>query len=267
MLIAQISDSHLAGRGKKTYGIAPMADNLAQCIAHINALVPAVDVVLMTGDVGDSGRADEMREAVALLSKLTCPFYIVPGNHDTRESLLAAFGGGACPADPDGFINYVVEGYDIRLIGFDSSIPGKPGGEICDVRAAWLEEQLAADSENPTIIFMHHPPVKCGVRESNEDGFIGVNRLAAMISNYDNIERIVCGHIHLVTHTNWHGTIVSTAPSLGMQLDFDMTMARPSMFYLTPPAYLLHHWTSQKNLVTHTITVQDIAGPYLFEEQ
>jgi len=76
---------------------------------------------------------------------------------DTRESLLAAFGGGACPAAPDGFINYVIDDYDIRLIGFDSSIPGKSGGEICDVRAVWLEEQLAVDSaEKP-----RHPHNHC----------------------------------------------------------------------------------------------------------
>jgi len=267
MLIAQISDSHLAGSGRKTYGIAPMAKNLKRCIDHINAFEPAVDVVLMTGDLGDSGSAAEMDEAAEMLAKLRCPFFMVPGNHDTRSAMRAAFGKTACPAPSDQFINYVINDFDLRLIGFDSSIPGKPGGEMCDARATWLEQQLATDSNKPTIIFTHHPPVKCSVRESDKDGFIGAAQLASMIDKYDNIERILCGHIHLVTHTRWHGTIVSTAPSMGMQLDFDMTMTRPSMFYLSPPAYLLHHWTPQKNLVTHTITVQDIDGPYLFEEQ
>jgi len=267
MLIAHMSDSHLAGAGEKTYGIAPMAENLSRCIEHINDLHPSPDVVLMTGDLGDSGSEEEMQQAVDLLADLKCPYYIVPGNHDTRDSLWSAFGSCACAARLDGFINFVIDDYDIRLIGFDSSTPGRPGGSICDKRATWLEQQLAGQSKKPVIIFMHHPPVKCSVRESDEDGFEGVERLATIIEKYDNIERILCGHIHLVTHTSWHGTIISTAPSMGMQLDFDLTMQKPSMFHLTPPAYLLHHWTPQKNLITHTITVQDSKGPYLFEQQ
>ena len=40
MLIAQISDTHIPLKGKKTYGIAPMAENLVQCIADINQQNP-----------------------------------------------------------------------------------------------------------------------------------------------------------------------------------------------------------------------------------
>lgn len=267
MLIAHISDTHIAGEGKKAYGIAPMADNLARCIAHINSFQPAPDVVLMTGDLGNAGNDQEMQQAGALLAKLNCPVYMVPGNHDDRAVMRSAFGNGACPVRDDGFINYVVDDYDVRLIGLDSTSAGKPGGEFCLIRAAWLDEQLASDSQKPTIIFMHHPPVKCSVPETDEDGFAGVEHLAGVVKKYDNIERILCGHIHLVTHTRWHGTIISSAPSMGMQLELDLTMTNLSKFHLTSPAYLLHHWTGQNNLITHSIDVQDIDGPYLFEEQ
>ncbi|RUA00252.1 MAG: phosphodiesterase, partial [Deltaproteobacteria bacterium] len=45
MLIVQISDTHIAAPGKKTYGIAPMAENLARCVDHINQMTPTPDVV------------------------------------------------------------------------------------------------------------------------------------------------------------------------------------------------------------------------------
>lgn len=266
MIIAQISDIHIAGYGKKTYNIAPMAENLALSVDHINQFDPVPDVVIVTGDIAMNGLEEEVERADKILNKLQMPFYVVPGNHDERSSLWSVMGGNACPSMPDGFINFVVDDYAVRLIGIDSTVPGEPGGEICEKRAAWLDARLAEETEKPTAIFMHHPPVKCGVLETDEDGFVGVDRLAAVVEKYSNIERLICGHIHLQVNVRWHGTVVSTAPSTGMELALDLTLTRESEFLLEAPGYQLHYWTPQNDLVTHTVYVREIDGPYLFEE-
>jgi 3',5'-cyclic AMP phosphodiesterase CpdA len=266
MLIAQISDIHIAGWEKKTYNIAPMAENLASSVDHINQLNPTPDVVIVTGDITMGGLAEEVERAAKILNRLKMPFYVVPGNHDERSSLWSVFGGNACPSMPDGFISFVIDDYDVRLIGMDSTVLGKHGGEICEKRAAWLDARLAEETEKPTAIFMHHPPVKCGVLETDVDGFAGVDRLVAVVEKYTNIERLICGHIHLQVNVRWHGTVVSTAPSMGMELILDLTLTRESEFHLEAPGYQLHYWTPQADLVTHTVYVRDIDGPYLFEE-
>ncbi len=265
MLIAHISDPHVAGGGKKAYNIAPTAESLARCVDHINQLNPQPELVLVTGDITNGGLAEEAEQAVKVLNRLRHPFYIVPGNHDDRSTLRSVFGGRACPSKTGDFINYVIEGYDIRLIGMDSTVPGAPGGKICKTRAMWLDARLDECTEKATIIFMHHPPVKCGVLETDEDGFEGVALLGAVIQKYTNIERVICGHIHLEAHAAWRGTVVSTAPSTGMQLVLDLTMTQPSAFVLADPGYQLHYWTPEKHLVTHTIYVREVDGPYLFE--
>ena len=266
MLIAQISDLHIAGPGKKTYNIAPMAENLASTVAHINQLDPIPDVVIVTGDIAMCGLEEEVERAARILDKLQMPYYVVPGNHDDRSTLWSVMGKKACPSMVDGFINFVIDDYDVRLIGLDSTVPGEPGGEICAKREAWLNAQLAQNPEKPTAIFMHHPPVKCGVLETDEDGFEGVDRFASVIDKYTNIERIICGHIHLQANVRWHGTVISTAPSTGMELVLDLTLKRESAFLLENPGYQLHYWTPQNDLVTHTVYVREIDGPYLFEE-
>jgi 3',5'-cyclic AMP phosphodiesterase CpdA len=266
MIIAQISDIHIAGEGKKTYNIAPMAENLAKTVDHINHLVPVPDVVIVTGDVAMLGLEEEVKRAAKILNELQMPYFVVPGNHDNRSSLWSVMGGKACPSMVDGFINFVIDDYDVRLIGFDSTVPGEPGGEICSKRAAWLDARLAENTEKPTAIFMHHPPVKCGVLETDEDGFAGVDRLSAIVKKYMNIERLICGHIHLQVNVRWHGTVISTAPSTGMELVLDLTMKRESEFILEAPGYQLHYWTPQDNLITHTVYVRKVDGPYLFEE-
>jgi 3',5'-cyclic-AMP phosphodiesterase len=267
MLIAQISDTHIPRWGEKTYGIAPMAENLKYCVDHINQCNPKPDVVLVTGDITGAGLIEEAEQAASLLSQLQSPYYIIPGNHDDRSILKSAFGEHACPSGYQDFSNYVIEDYDVRLIAMDSTLPGSPGGEICQTRAAWLDERLSEAKERPTVIFMHHPPIKCGVLETDMDGFVGAELLGEIVEKYTNIEGIFCGHIHLPIHVRWRGTVVSTAPSMGMRLGLDFTLKRPSEFILDAPAYQLHFWTPQMDLITHTVYVREDDGPYSFEKQ
>lgn len=264
MLIAHISDSHIAGWGKKAYNIAPTADNLALCVRHINRLNPQPDLVLVTGDITYQGLPEEAQQAATILRQLDCPFFIVPGNHDDPATLLEEFRQEHCPTENHNFINYVIDGYDIRLIGMDSTLKNAAGGKIDAAGRKWLEARLSEEREQPTVLFMHHPPVKCGVLETDEDGFACTDALGVIVGKYPNIERILCGHIHLQTHVGWCGTVVSTAPSMGLQLGLDLTLTRPSEFYLESPGYQLHYYHPEKRLISYTIYVKDRNGPYLF---
>ena len=87
------------------------------------------------------------------------------------------------------------------------------------------------------MIFMHHPPIKCGVLETDVDGFIGKKLLGSVISKHHHVEKIICGHIHVPINTSWNDTVISTAPSMGMQLVLDLTLKRESEFVLEAPAY------------------------------
>lgn len=266
MLIAQITDTHIAGWGKKTFGVAPMAENLARCVAHINRLTPQPDVVLVTGDISNNGLRQELERAASILDNLHAPYYVIPGNHDDRAALASVFGHRACPTESENFINYVIEGYDIRLITVDSTIPNAPGGELDRSRLSWLEMQLEQDETRPTILFMHHPPVAFGVPETDIDGFIGTEALGDVIEKHDNIERILCGHIHLSALTQWRGVVVSAAPSIGMRLTIDLTLQQPSRYILEEPSYQLHYWSPEKNLITYTIIARDAEVTHPFDD-
>ncbi len=266
MLIAHISDLHIVEAGKQTYNIAPMAENLSRCIEHINQLQPRPDLVLVTGDICNNGSVEQTEHAASILRSFDIPYYLVPGNHDRRENIWKCFGGGACPARSGDFINYVIDDFDKCLIGLDTTWPGNPGGQFCPERASWLDEQLAATNGRPTIIFMHHPPVKCGVLETDEDGFDGVELLKDIVSRHDNIERILCGHIHLPVSAQWCGIQVNSASSTGMLLGLDLSLQLPSQFYLDEPSYLLHYSNDDGLLITHMVSTRNNDGPFSFEE-
>ncbi len=264
MLIVQISDSHIVDNGALTYGRAPTAQNLAACVAHINAMKPPADIVLHTGDVVDAGTRAACEHAAGILDQLRCPYYVVPGNHDDVGTFKAVFSTGQCPAPETGKADYVIDGHEVRLIALDSTRKGHAGGELSADQLDWLAARLGESPDKPTVIFMHHPPIKCGIIETDEDGFIGAVALGDVVAQHRNIERILCGHIHLLTHTLWNGTIVCTAPSMAMRLRLDLTMQHESAYFIDEPAYLLHHFGAENRIVTHTIHVGNDDGPYPF---
>ncbi len=265
MLIAQISDTHIVAPGQKTLGVAAMDKNLTRVVDHINRLVPRPDIVLLTGDVTDDGDISSVRNAAAILARLDPPLLVIPGNHDDRDTLWSMFGAAACPSRVGDFLCHASDLAGLRLIGLDSTIPNASGGALCDTRLDWLEARLRERPDLPVLLYLHHPPLRIGVLETDEHPFIGATRFGDIVARHPRIERILCGHVHLNTHSRWHGTIVSTAPGIGMQLGLDLTMRRPSEFYLSEPGYLLHHLTAIGALITHSMTVAGLDGPFLFE--
>lgn len=267
MIVAQISDTHIAAGNKKTFGVAPMAENLIRCVSHINALKPNPDLLLLTGDITNDGALEEAQRAATILAQVKIPYYIVPGNHDDREVLNSVFGHQVCPLNADGFMQYEINGYDLRLIAMDSLSLMAPGGEICPKRLAWLEERLAQSDKRPVMIFLHHPPAKFSVPETDIDGFIGADQLGDLLMKHDQVERIICGHIHLPALTSWKNILVSTAPSIGMRLTIDLTLEKDSQFIIEDPSYHLHYWTPDKTLITHTMVVaEEKEYPFSYSE-
>lgn len=264
MLIAQLSDTHICAPGQKTSGVAPMDAHLRRCVESINCFQPMPDLVLLSGDVTNNFSKEEAEHAADILSQLSMPLFVVPGNHDDRVTLSKAFGPEICPLNGDGFVDYVLDGYPLRIIALDTLDAGQAGGQLCAAQLDWLEARLDETPEEPTLFFAHHPPLKLGVPETDEDGFAGAEALGKLIARYSNIERFLCGHVHLHTNARWCGTVVTTAPSIGMQLALDLSKNGPSCFFLSDPAYLLHHWTPEQALVTHHIQVAALDGPFEF---
>jgi len=260
MKIAQISDLHIAAEGK-TLGIVDAAKKLETVVARLNAMAP--DMVLVSGDIAQVGSLVETTRAAGILAKLEAPFLLTPGNHDTRSTLQQAFPAATLPAQEAGHLSYCLETETLRIIALDSSDPDASHGRICQARAAWLEATLAA-SNKPTLIFMHHPPVKFGVEESDNPPMEGTALLGAVVARHPHIERILCGHIHLMAQAQWHGRLVITAPSIGMRLSWDPAQIQASGFFDSPPAFLWHMHNADGILLTHAFTLDTPDGPFAF---
>ena len=87
MLIAQISDLHVAAEGADVVGKVDSRATLAAAVARLNALRPAQDLVVITGDLVNGPKPGEYEALAKLMEPLALPWCAIPGNHDDRAAL------------------------------------------------------------------------------------------------------------------------------------------------------------------------------------
>jgi 3',5'-cyclic-AMP phosphodiesterase len=266
MLLAQITDFHIRPEGRLAYGRVDTAAFLARTVARLAELEPRPDVVLATGDLVDAGDPDEYAHLRRLLAPLALPLYVLPGNHDSRAGLSEAFRDHAyLPRDGE-FLHYVVEDWPLRLIGLDTTVPGEPGGRLCDRRLAWLEARLAEAPERPTLLMMHHPPMTTGIDHMDAMGLESPERLAEILRRHDQVERIICGHVHRSIQASFAGKPASVAPSTAHQVMLDLSADGAARYTLEPAGFHLHLWHPGSAIVTHSAYVDGFPGPFAFHD-
>lgn len=257
MLIAHISDTHIIDEGEVAYGRVKTNAALETAIRRINALSPRPDLVLATGDLTDHGRPEQYDALLKRLSDLSVPVFVGTGNHDDRETFRSKMRSVHPYLPETGHLNYVIEGHTVRIIMLDSTGDDHHEGEFCEARAKWLDETLAAKPDQPTLIGMHHPPFKTGIKWMDGDGADWAKHFVDVVSQHDQIVRIICGHIHRPISASVGGRLVQTVPSTAHQVaaqldpDFDISVSQPE-FEMEPPGFQLLVWNGD-DLVSHIL--------------
>ena len=256
MLIAQISDFHVPSKNKLVFGLVDSRILAERAIAAVLRLSPLPDVVLVTGDIADGPDPEIYAFVADALKCLPMPVFLIPGNHDSRSAMSARF--TEIPTiEEERFIAYPVEDYPVRLIGLDSTVEGKHTAEFCERRALWLDRTLAARSDTPTLLFVHHPPIESGVVAMDFLGFDWTHHFERVVGKHPQVVRVTCGHHHRAMTASWAGTIVTVAPSTSHQFPSRFGKDVLPGFAVEAPGMLLHHWNGQ-NLVTHTVPIDPV---------
>ncbi|MFK7857079.1 MAG: phosphodiesterase [Granulosicoccus sp.] len=267
MLIAQITDPHIKTQGKLAYKKVDTESNLVRVVSHVKALNPMPDVVLITGDLTDFGRPEEYELFRRIIAPLGIPFYVIPGNHDTRESMRQAFKDHHYLPDDGNYLHYAIEDYPVRLIGLDTTVPGRPEGNMCSERLSWLDNVLKQEPDKRTVLFMHHPPIETGIEHMDVQNCRNADALGDLLGNHKQVFQLLCGHVHRPIHTVWRGVTVTIAPSSSHYVALDLQKGAPADFILEPPTVQLHQWRNNRELVSHLSFVGSFDGPYPFFDE
>ena len=252
MIIAQITDLHLGFEGKDEPCLN--TQRLHEVLDSLRALQLQPDLVLITGDLVEHGETWSYKRLQAELEAFDWPYFLAFGNHDRRAAFKSVF-----PDHPygDGFLNYTIEDWPLRIVMLDTLAKGRHGGGFCKARMEWLEQTMAEQPERPTLVALHHPPVRTGIAWMTTNiNRPWVKNLESVISKHKQVIHMISGHIHRPIYTRFAGTTLTVCPAIAPQVELELADIDPktpdNRILLTedPPGFSLHHWRDGQ-LTTH----------------
>jgi outer membrane protein assembly factor BamB/predicted MPP superfamily phosphohydrolase len=145
---AHVADIHI--------GNAMANEDLERTVKDLNSMTD-LDFVILAGDITEFGSDAELTEAKNLLDKLNKPWYIVPGNHDSKwsesgcNSFVRIFGSES----------YVFEKKGILFIGTPSGPNMRMGDGLIPREYIVFIDSVLKNLPNPQIpiVFVNHYPL------------------------------------------------------------------------------------------------------------
>lgn len=254
MLIAHISDFHVFSEAPETSLVRPDAEAAARkVVADIAGYFPRFDAVCLTGDLTDGGSVEDYALLKDILSPIQVPVFLIPGNHDRRDTLRDAFRDRLDFA-ADTTLHYEAQIGPVRILALDTLIDGQVAGRLDAAQLGWLGEKLETVTDGPTLILMHHPAFPSGIAGLDAMALLeGGEALGSLVRAYPGTLRILSGHIHRPFHALWNGVYctVGGSPAFQHQLDLDPAGPEPGAT-IEPYAYFIHRLDAAGTLTVHT---------------
>jgi 3',5'-cyclic-AMP phosphodiesterase len=255
-IVAQLTDPHV----RVGPGDAGSAEALAAAVRALTDLEPVPDALLLTGDLTDHASAEEHERVAELIAPLPMPVHLVAGNHDDADALRAHLGAPGPAGEP---LQYTADLGGLRLIACDTTIAGRDDGALGAERLAWIDSQLEADTQTPTLLAMHHPPLRWGMPVLDELGLAGADSaaLAALVARHPQVKRIVSGHVHRAAAGMAGGCAVFVCPSSYIQLALDFADDASLALVREPPGLGLHV-ALDGEITSHVLPIGDFGPPF-----
>ena len=127
-------------------------------------------------------------------------------------------------------------------------------GEITIETMKWLKDELSMDLNKPTIIFMHHPPINIGSKIFDNIKCKNGNEFLQLTKEYQNISKIVFGHVHCKFNKNLENQELLSCPSSSFQIPIETkSIENPPM--VNSGFIQLFKWDKDLNLDIHLINI------------
>jgi 3',5'-cyclic AMP phosphodiesterase CpdA len=163
-----------------------------------------LDMIAVLGDITNAGAESELLLAHAILSDLTIPWYVLPGNHDR----MAVQSGSFDKVFQENLPNFYRRQGTIGMLFLRESLPDgevqSPAIELGSAQIDRVIQTVVADRPGTLIIFSHFPLISQAAFANKHGGkdaghyADGMELLVCLEKLVRNRVVILCGHQH------WH---------------------------------------------------------------
>lgn len=208
--VAQITDTHLFSDDRQEMLGCRTNLSFQAVIDSLRQLQPQPDLLLLTGDLTQDETIASYEYLRSLVDPLEIPTYWIPGNHDQgladmEQVLNSAF------ISPNK--QFQKGGWNFILL--NSMAVGLVQGRLSAAELARLE-QLQTDL--PTIVVLHHPPLPVGADCMDRIRLENATEFFEIIDRFPQVKLVVFGHIHHAFEQKRQSVQYIGTPSSGVQL-------------------------------------------------
>lgn len=236
LTLAQITDSHLGDCVGDTLLGMDVDDSLAQVVALIKQdwpiadESPAVDVLLATGDLSNTGSQQSYRRFAQATEDIARHTLWLPGNHDNLPAMEAAFLRGRSRPR-------VARAGAWCIVMLDSRIPGAVGGHLAESELTLLRQALEASRGEHVLVCLHHHPVDIGCAWLDGQRVANADALFGVLDDFSQVRGLLWGHIHQQIDIERKGVKLMASPSSCIQFapgqeDFKLDRLNPGYRWL-----------------------------------
>lgn len=268
--VAQLSDTHFLESGEAPEGgFAYDTQAAFDAIFSGTEETPGLrsetfDLVAVTGDIADHGRAEQYRVAARAFEQIGSPVNVCPGNHDQD----LAFGVGM--ARPGIGTSRVIELGHWCFVFVDSNagmmrVDGDgrrvdpdtyeqrlhANGALGSAETAWIQAVHDATLAEHVFVWVHHPPGPASALSEDADYAAEWERLIPALPK---LRGIGGGHTHVPRQYEFAGIPVHVSPSLKNNFDLDAQT-------MLPPGYRSYAFAPDGSVTSEARLVDDPRWP------
>ncbi|MCO8162692.1 3',5'-cyclic-AMP phosphodiesterase [Pseudomonas sp. 21LCFQ010] len=230
VLLVQLSDSHLFADADGTLLGMKTREGLHKVIERVQAEQPAIDLLLMTGDLSQDGSLQSYQAFRQMSEVLGAPVRWLPGNHDHWPQMSEAAQG--CDV-----LQPVTDVGRWRVTMLNSEVEGAVFGYLADEQLQLLEQSLREAPERHHLVCLHHHPVAIGCEWMKPIGLHNADALFAVLERYPQVRAVLWGHVHQEFDQVRQGIRLLATPSTCIQFapgsaDFALDTAAPGYRWL-----------------------------------
>lgn len=206
--IIQITDLHLFVSNQGSLMGVNTLTALDVVLAKIAEYFADFDAFIVTGDLAQEAASATYQCLKERLEAFGRPQYWLPGNHDDFSVMTKV-----CP---EAMVSRVdLEGWQILLL--NTQCPGKPSGFLSGRDIQGLQTCLAQNSDQHTLIALHHHPALINSRWMDEIGLKNPQALFGTIKGHSQVKGIIHGHVHQERKSIVEGLPVFATPATSLQ--------------------------------------------------
>lgn len=262
--VVQLSDTHFleAGalpEGSHGYDTWAAFEAVLADIEHR----PEPDLVVVTGDVADHGRAAQYEVAAAAFARLPAPVHVCPGNHDFDAPCRDGFAGTSVSLPrvtehgPWAFV--YVDSNAGRMVGDgDGGRVDPPGedrlhgnGALGADESDWIRSTVGGLDAEHVFVWVHHPPAADTPLAADDDY---TDEWLGLVDGLHPVRGFGAGHTHVPSTYEFAGRPVFVAPSFKNNFDLDADT-------WLPPGYRTYEFHGDGRVTSELRLVDDERWP------